>query len=160
MTGRADPPGLLLLRNMPLDALDWSPPSGRRADYVKVFTGAENALVGIGAALGQPIGSREEKDGNLVHTLIPVQGSDKPLSNEGATDFGLHVEAVAVPLRLRPGDCAILHNRLVVHGRTRFAARYDGSDRHLLRLYVADSLWPLRAVATVSARIVRRSLTR
>lgn len=271
MRGDPNPPGLLLLRNLPLDPLGYSPPSGRRADYVKPFTKAENALVGIGAALGQPFGSVEEKDGNLVHSLIPVRGTDKPLSNEGATDFGLHVEdaafetrqaflllyceradhqrvaatpvadvrdalqrldgsvvddlyrdefvirrpysldrcaaepvysepravlsgprslpqlrvtlyrdgtrattdragralrrlgdalqAVARPLRLAPGDCAVLNNRLVAHGRTGFKPRYDGTDRHLLRLYVSDSLWPMRAAAGASARIVRRALT-
>ncbi|MFI5975400.1 TauD/TfdA family dioxygenase [Streptomyces sp. NPDC051452] len=43
---------------------------------------------------------------------------------------------VASELVLRPGDMAFLDNRVVVHGRTEFTPRYDGSDRWLHRVYV------------------------
>ena len=43
---------------------------------------------------------------------------------------------VASELFLCPGDMAFLDNRLVVHGRTEFAPRYDGKDRWLHRVYL------------------------
>ncbi|MFB7631989.1 TauD/TfdA family dioxygenase [Streptomyces sp. NPDC056149] len=42
-------------------------------------------------------------------------------------------------LDLTAGDLAVVDNRLVVHGRTSYAPRYDGTDRWLHRVYaVAD----------------------
>jgi L-asparagine oxygenase len=43
-------------------------------------------------------------------------------------------------LRLRPGDLAIVDNRVTVHGRTGFAPRYDGKDRWLQRTFVMNDL--------------------
>lgn len=37
--------------------------------------------------------------------------------------------------RLRVGDLVIVDNRVVVHGRTSFVPRYDGTDRWLQRIY-------------------------
>jgi L-asparagine oxygenase len=43
---------------------------------------------------------------------------------------------VQADLVLRSGDMVFLDNRLVVHGRSAFAPRYDGSDRWLHRVFV------------------------
>jgi L-asparagine oxygenase len=43
---------------------------------------------------------------------------------------------VRVDLVLRSGDMVFLDNRLVVHGRSAFAPRYDGGDRWLHRVFV------------------------
>ncbi|KNE81964.1 MULTISPECIES: TauD/TfdA family dioxygenase [Streptomyces] len=43
----------------------------------------------------------------------------------------------ASALPLRPGDLAIVDNRLAVHGRTSFTPRYDGTDRWLHRVYAS-----------------------
>jgi len=43
----------------------------------------------------------------------------------------------AVDLVLRPGDLAVLDNRIVMHGRAGFTPRYDGHDRWLHRVYVS-----------------------
>lgn len=87
------PLGTLLIRNLPIDP--GLPPTPKSANYdhsQHPTTIAQNILVGISAILGFPIGHEEEKDGHLVHTVFPVQHTDKPLSNEGNVDFGLHVE--------------------------------------------------------------------
>ncbi|UKD50937.1 TauD/TfdA family dioxygenase (plasmid) [Amycolatopsis sp. FU40] len=49
------------------------------------------------------------------------------------------VEAVAVAHVLEPGELLIADNRRVVHGRTVFRPRYDGTDRWLLRTMVCAS---------------------
>ena len=43
---------------------------------------------------------------------------------------------------LRGGDLLVLDNARVVHGRTPFAPRYDGTDRWLLRSFVVRDLPP------------------
>lgn len=43
-------------------------------------------------------------------------------------------------VHLRPGSLLILANRRCAHGRTRFPARFDGTDRWMLRVYVRHSL--------------------
>jgi L-asparagine oxygenase len=47
---------------------------------------------------------------------------------------------VVLSIRLEPGNLLILDNRRCVHGRTRFTARYNGSDRWIQRIYVRLSL--------------------
>ncbi|ARF54337.1 TauD/TfdA family dioxygenase [Streptomyces gilvosporeus] len=49
-------------------------------------------------------------------------------------------EAVQQTVRLRPGELAIVDNRVTVHGRTSFRPRYDGSDRWLQRTFVLCDL--------------------
>lgn len=52
----------------------------------------------------------------------------------------------AVTLRLRPGDLAIVDNRVAVHGRTSFRPRYDGTDRWLQRTFVVTDIRRSRAL--------------
>ena len=47
-------------------------------------------------------------------------------------------------ITLCPGDVLFLDNRKCLHGRESFAARFDGYDRWLVRLYVKADLWPCR----------------
>lgn len=51
-------------------------------------------------------------------------------------DLSEAVESVACTVQLRPGDLAIVDNRVTLHGRTRFSPRYDGLDRWLQRSFV------------------------
>lgn len=41
---------------------------------------------------------------------------------------------------LTPGDLLVIDNHLVVHGRSPFEARFDGTDRWLQRAFVVDDL--------------------
>jgi len=50
------------------------------------------------------------------------------------------VPGVTKRIVLQPGELLILDNRRCAHGRTPFPARFDGSDRWMLRLYVRRSL--------------------
>ena len=46
----------------------------------------------------------------------------------------------ALTHRLRPGDLAIVDNRVTAHGRTAFTPRYDGRDRWLQRTFAVQNL--------------------
>jgi L-asparagine oxygenase len=50
------------------------------------------------------------------------------------------VKAAAIGYVLRPGDLLVVDNRRVVHARTPFPPRFDGSGRWLLRAMVCSSL--------------------
>jgi L-asparagine oxygenase len=49
-------------------------------------------------------------------------------------------DSTAQTARLRPGDLAIVDNRITVHGRTAFTPRYDGRDRWLQRTFASADL--------------------
>jgi L-asparagine oxygenase len=57
-------------------------------------------------------------------------------------------------LTLTPGSLLILDNCLVAHSRSRFTPGFDGRDRWLQRVHVADSLWRLRHLQTRSQRLL------
>jgi alpha-ketoglutarate-dependent taurine dioxygenase len=57
-----------------------------------------------------------------------------------------HLSEVAHARRLgvvlQPGDLLVVDNHACIHGRSSFAARYDGTDRWLQRAFVVDDLAP------------------
>ncbi|WP_220096424.1 TauD/TfdA family dioxygenase [Streptomyces cyaneus] len=55
---------------------------------------------------------------------------------EAMSRLGEALAAVRSALHLRHGDMVFLDNRLVVHGRSAFTPRYDGTDRWLHRVFV------------------------
>lgn len=57
-------------------------------------------------------------------------------------------------LHLRPGDLAIVDNRLALHGRTSFRPRYDGRDRWLQRVFVQLDLRRSRACRPDGRRVI------
>jgi L-asparagine oxygenase len=70
----------------------------------------------------------------------------KPVSPERVEDaaalraLGVELDRRSRRHVLRRGDLLVLDNRRVVHARTPFAARHDGSDRWLLRTMVCASM--------------------
>lgn len=50
------------------------------------------------------------------------------------------LDAAAIEIPLRPGQLAVVDNRLAVHGRSAFTPAYDGRDRWLQRMYVHADL--------------------
>ena len=57
-------------------------------------------------------------------------------------------------IRLRAGDLLVINNRKCAHARSRFHARFDGTDRWLQRVYVRRSLEGLESSGTSSFRIL------
>lgn len=57
-----------------------------------------------------------------------------------------HARRLAVVLQ--PSDLLVVDNHSCIHGRSSFAARYDGTDRWLQRAFVVDDLAPSAAHRT------------
>jgi L-asparagine oxygenase len=68
--------------------------------------------------------------------------------------FGAAVNAVRQELRLEPGDLLIVDNMRALHGRTRYAPRYDGADRWLLRSWVVRDLRRSESVRPDDGRVI------
>ncbi len=63
-----------------------------------------------------------------------------PRARTALTAFGAACDAAAHIVLLKPGDMAILDNRVTAHGRTAFRPRYDGADRWVQRTFVIADL--------------------
>jgi alpha-ketoglutarate-dependent taurine dioxygenase len=61
---------------------------------------------------------------------------DDPAFREAYRALESALADVRVDVVLSPGDVLVLDNNTVVHGRSAFAARYDGRDRWLKRVLV------------------------
>lgn len=105
---------------------------------------------GVGLTAPQPIVTRRNG-----HRMIEYVG-DLVATDAAAQDAldQLHaaVDEAMVPLPLSAGDLLILDNSRVVHGRTAFEPRYDGTDRWLQRMLVTchmfdDGIPPGRMVS-------------
>ncbi len=80
-------PGAVLLRNFPIDdALPVTPIDGGPAENKTTFISEASAL-GVAQMIGEPVGYRLEKGGNIVHNICPVPGSVDTQSNEGSREF-------------------------------------------------------------------------
>lgn len=58
-----------------------------------------------------------------------------------------------VSVVLDAGDCLVVDNQVAVHGRSSYAARFDGTDRWLQRAFVVPDLAP--SAADRDGRIIR-----
>jgi Fe(II)/alpha-ketoglutarate-dependent arginine beta-hydroxylase len=59
------------------------------------------------------------------------------------------IEESLIEVALRPGQCVMLDNYSVVHGRRAFSARYDGTDRWLKRIAVMRDIRKCRHVLEI-----------
>ncbi len=78
-------------------------------------------------------GAREDPD------IVVDFHATRPLDEAAREAMGVlrqQLAAAAQEFVLRPGDLAILDNRVTVHGRSEFVPRYDGRDRWLHRTFV------------------------
>lgn len=55
------------------------------------------------------------------------------------TELYAALEQALVEVEMSSGDTLVLNNRRVVHGRTQFDAHYDGNDRWVKRVNIAES---------------------
>jgi L-asparagine oxygenase len=86
-------PGALLLKNAPVDIdLPRTPPDGKRSNAKASFY-SEACLLGIGGILGEPLGYQDERGGELVHDLCPVQTEATATSSESSQiSLGFHTD--------------------------------------------------------------------
>ncbi|MET9913533.1 TauD/TfdA family dioxygenase [Streptomyces sp. NPDC006476] len=82
-----DTAGVGYVRNLPTDPeLPATPADGGPATDKKTFV-AEGVLLGLSGLLGEPVGFLTEKNGQLVHDVIPVEGGAMTQTNQGSTVF-------------------------------------------------------------------------
>ncbi len=92
---------------------------------------------------GPPLAVLTGQDAHAVLTYDEdlMVGTD-PEAQTALDRLGAAVRAHAAATTLEAGDLLIVDNHRVVHGRTPFAARFDGTDRWLLRTFVVSDLAP------------------
>lgn len=82
-----DSPGVVLIENLPTDPqLPPTPVDGGLSLYNRSFIG-EAVAYGLGKLIGEPIGYKTEKDGDILHNLIPEPGAETTQSNRGSKVF-------------------------------------------------------------------------
>ncbi|NIL87456.1 hypothetical protein RhoFasGS6_04882 [Rhodococcus fascians] len=82
-----DTPGVTLLTGLPTDpVLPDTPPDGGPANNKATYV-SEGTVLGLSALVGEPYGVHSEKDGQLVHDVIPVQSGANTQTNMGSTVF-------------------------------------------------------------------------
>jgi alpha-ketoglutarate-dependent taurine dioxygenase len=103
----------------------------------------ESYLHGRDNVLGAPTavltGTRQEP--SMVFDEDLMVGTDEE-AEEALSALGRALDAHHDGVVLEPGDLFVIDNRLVVHGRSPFTPRFDGTDRWLQRAFVVDDLAP------------------
>ncbi|MFI9275528.1 TauD/TfdA family dioxygenase [Kitasatospora sp. NPDC052896] len=82
-----DTPGVGHLRNLPVDERLPSTPRDGRPSPDKPTYVAEGVLLGLSGLLGEPVGFTTEKNGQLVHDVVPVEGGATTQTNQGSAVF-------------------------------------------------------------------------
>ncbi|MGW8781249.1 TauD/TfdA family dioxygenase [Streptomyces sp. NPDC055796] len=93
-----DTPGVALVGNLPQDALlPPTPLDGGPCPAKGTFV-AEGVLLGLSGLLGEPVGMLSEKDGRIVHDVVPVPGGEHTQTNQGSRAFlNFHSDIVHDP---------------------------------------------------------------
>lgn len=79
------------------------------------------------------------EDPDIRVDFAATSGCTEP-AREAMAELRQAVDEVAETIFLRPGELAIVDNRVAVHGRTPFTPRYDGKDRWLQRTFALADL--------------------
>jgi L-asparagine oxygenase len=98
-------------------------------------------LHGRSNTLGDPIAvlTGERHDPSMAFDEDLMVGIDEE-AEEALSALGRALETHHTSVILEPGDLLVLDNDMVVHGRSPFAARFDGTDRWLQRAFVVEDL--------------------
>lgn len=95
--------------------------------------------------------------------LFNYRAYDRTAMNEEAgralAELDEALNHVARSTRTAAGDCLILNNRAICHGRTSFRAEFDDPElaarnRYMLRVYITESLWTLRPWCEPGTRVL------
>ncbi|WP_329347558.1 arginine beta-hydroxylase, Fe(II)/alpha-ketoglutarate-dependent [Streptomyces sp. NBC_01261] len=80
---------------------------------------------------------------------------DDPEARQALDKLIAVIDAGLREVALEQGDCLVINNHRVVHGRVPFTARFDGTDRWLKRINVTHDLRKSRTMrATSSTRLI------
>lgn len=137
------PPGLVVVRNLPVDsALPNTPANGERS-FSKETHVSEAVLAAAGSVLGGGfVGFAKEKQ-TLINDIVPLPGYEGQASNRGSSGFDLHTEQAFLDEPRRAKTLMLVGLRddhdqaastLVVDGRDVYQA-LPKVDRRLLRMH-------------------------
>lgn len=103
----------------------------------------ESYLHGRANVLGAPIAvlTGDPADPRMVFDQDLMVGMDEE-AEEALHILGETLSAHHSSVVLEPGDLLVIDNDIVVHGRSPFVARFDGTDRWLQRAFVVEDLAP------------------
>ena len=106
-----------VLKNLPCDSgLVDVPRDGKRPIWKESWI-SEAVLIGIAGAIGlEPLSYLQEKEGLLVHEVVPIPGQEHQLSNSGKVFLGFHTDHAVLHRCYRPEF--LLLNGLVNFGKT------------------------------------------
>ncbi|MEB8340241.1 TauD/TfdA family dioxygenase [Streptomyces endophyticus] len=142
-----DAPGVTFVRNLPVDRLlpptprDGGPSLGKRT-FV-----AEGVLLGLSGLLGEPVGFLSEREGRLVHDVVPVARGAATQTSQGSTVFlTFHNDLVhdRQECYSRPGPDFVVLNCLRAD-REGAAATYYADARDVVGLLDGATLDVLRS---------------
>ena len=163
---RADFIGLFCLRADPCAATTFAsirqmhiPDKYKKCLFEKKFqAGVDKAHGGSGRAEDGPLiavlsGQYEDPYLRLDTSCIKALPHE-PEAQEALEYFIQEAFRVARQLVLQPGDLLFLDNYRLVHGRTAFTPRYDGTDRWLQRVSIASDLRKSYAARTKRLRVI------
>jgi L-asparagine oxygenase len=77
-------PGVLLIDGLPIDEALPPTPTAGTVPTERATLDAEKSLLGLAYQIGTPVGYRTEKDGQLVHHVVPMAGGEYTQSNRGS----------------------------------------------------------------------------
>lgn len=82
-----DAPGAMLVRNLPVDpTLPATPADGRPSPEKSTFV-SDCVALGLAQLIGEPVGYTTEKEGRLVHDIVPVPGGERSQTNQSSAVF-------------------------------------------------------------------------
>jgi L-asparagine oxygenase len=82
-----DMPGVALVENLPVDPVLPPTPSNGGPCVGKPSYVAEGVLLGLSGLLGEPVSFRTEKDGRVVHDIIPTEPGARTQTSQGSAVF-------------------------------------------------------------------------
>ncbi len=151
---RGDPAASTTLASI-ADVLPHLSAATRRTLFQPRFRTAvdESYLAGRANVLGPPTAvlSGDPDRPTMVFDADLMVGIDDDAA-ESLRTLAAAIEAFHTSVTLTAGDLLVIDNSVAVHGRSPFAARFDGTDRWLQRTFVVDELTP--SAAERSGRVI------
>jgi L-asparagine oxygenase len=80
-------PGCMLIDGLPIDERLPDTPVAGVVPRERETLDSEKSLLGLAQLMGTPVGYRTEKDGELVHHIVPMPGGEYTQSNRGSKVF-------------------------------------------------------------------------
>jgi L-asparagine oxygenase len=143
-----DVPGVLLLRNLPVDPVLPDTPSDGEPSREKSTFVSDCVVLGLAQLIGEPVGYTTEKKGRLVHDVVPVKGGEHSQTNQSsAVLLSFHNDTT--------------HDRSGYYNRTNpdflvLVCLRDSPDKMGRTAYV-DARWLIRRLDDATVDALRRS---